>query len=487
MNNVMANNSLLNKLVFVGALLIIATRLFSDFWNDEIYSIINFVCVPLKKTVTDYHVPNNHVFSNLAQSIYLKCLGVHDYSTVLKHPILLRLLALAQCGILFYVCMAIGKLQQKPLFGALLILILITTPAYYYLALEQRAYGLSITIMSIVALQILKFLKHHKPRQLLFILLSTALLLYAIPSNLIFLIALCISLFLLVNFYVYFKHNLRYAAALLKVLVALVAGIGLSALLYLPILQHVLNNPYVNKDDGVTQQHTGEIINFIWQGTVLHHIIVLVFGAVASLLITKKISKFTVYTLLLTAITFATCYCLMLYLQLPAPQRIFSFVIIVVAFFIASLLSDALQSVKQTKLAFVCIAFLCIANLYNSVQKTKAHIYTKLKQNERPQDFGVNYYQHFYEPTKAMQLIKQKLANKKVYLFGAEPHDAPHFLDAHNITYTTINNEQDLLDIQDSFVLLTSYPSKFLGKWGFELESEELGYFTVFMGGATVR
>ena len=37
----------------------------NEMWNDEIYTLLHFVLVPLQTTLFDYHVPNNHIFFSL--------------------------------------------------------------------------------------------------------------------------------------------------------------------------------------------------------------------------------------------------------------------------------------------------------------------------------------------------------------------------------------------------------------------------------------
>lgn len=64
-------------------LLVHAQHLCADFWSDEIYSVKEFILVPITKTLTDYHVPNNHVFANLIDNIYLKVIQVHSLDQLL--------------------------------------------------------------------------------------------------------------------------------------------------------------------------------------------------------------------------------------------------------------------------------------------------------------------------------------------------------------------------------------------------------------------
>ncbi|HFB99307.1 MAG TPA: hypothetical protein ENJ53_00745, partial [Phaeodactylibacter sp.] len=76
---------------------------FLDFWNDEIYTLKHFVFVPLSTTLSDYHVPNNHIFFNFLNNIYLKVCGVDNLYDLMDNPPLIRILPfLYSVGTLFY-------------------------------------------------------------------------------------------------------------------------------------------------------------------------------------------------------------------------------------------------------------------------------------------------------------------------------------------------------------------------------------------------
>ena len=57
-----------------------------DFYYDELYTLIHYVFVPLKKTVAEYHDANNHYLSNIFNNIYLQVLGVKDVYSLMDYP-----------------------------------------------------------------------------------------------------------------------------------------------------------------------------------------------------------------------------------------------------------------------------------------------------------------------------------------------------------------------------------------------------------------
>src|ERR1700721_1269573 len=63
----------------------------NDLWNDEIYTLIKFTLVPFKTTITDYHVPNNHIFYNVFNHFWLKLTGISNLRLAMEHVWVLRL------------------------------------------------------------------------------------------------------------------------------------------------------------------------------------------------------------------------------------------------------------------------------------------------------------------------------------------------------------------------------------------------------------
>ena len=78
-------------LLFIGFTGILFTRINEDFWNDEIYTLYHFTFTSLANTVTDYHVPNNHVLFNFINNLYLRIIQLDSLSLLLEHPWKLRL------------------------------------------------------------------------------------------------------------------------------------------------------------------------------------------------------------------------------------------------------------------------------------------------------------------------------------------------------------------------------------------------------------
>src|ERR1039458_3746805 len=114
-----------------------------DFWNDEVYTLKNFVFVPFHKIITDYHVPNNHVFFSIITKFYLKIIGINSLYDLMDRPWSLRLLML----LISYFTILLTYLLSRNIYGKdiafLCIVILITTIPYFNFCLQIRGYMLS--------------------------------------------------------------------------------------------------------------------------------------------------------------------------------------------------------------------------------------------------------------------------------------------------------------------------------------------------------
>lgn len=79
-----------------------------DLWYDEIFSLNFFVFVPIEKIVTEYPVPNNHVFANLLNHFYVHSFGLEDVD-LLENPWKIRILFVIYTVITIIYVYLIGK------------------------------------------------------------------------------------------------------------------------------------------------------------------------------------------------------------------------------------------------------------------------------------------------------------------------------------------------------------------------------------------
>lgn len=216
-----------------------------DFWRDELYSLDNFVFVPITTVVTDYHAPNNHILSNLINHIYLRSLGIDDVD-LLRDPWKIRILMLFYSLITLIYVYRIGKDFFSPLAGILSVIILGSTLPFLNFAVQVRGYSLSIMLTSMMFYYMARYYQKENKKDALLIVMTVCLAIYAIPSN-IYVFASVAIFWLIISFLAILnqrhldnrtKHNAGLAILVL-------AGSAVSAILYLPILLSVADNEYV--------------------------------------------------------------------------------------------------------------------------------------------------------------------------------------------------------------------------------------------------
>jgi hypothetical protein len=200
-------------------------------------------------------VPNNHVFTNALSGIYLKLIDAKELLTVLQTPALLRAFYLAfGLGTL-----VIGALTAYRFLGRVAALIMVvlfgTTIAYLNFVVQVRGYSPSIFFAAGLLLVILTYLEQGNRASALACLALSAMLLYSIPSNLYFLLALFVYFFVWGIYEWFTKRGDRRTALAaqdfqglnrpLTLSLALALGCALAVLAYLPILDKILENRYV--------------------------------------------------------------------------------------------------------------------------------------------------------------------------------------------------------------------------------------------------
>src|SRR5262249_43339899 len=123
-------------------LIICALKLNLDLWHDEVYTIDSFVSRGVGYIVTDYHLPNNHVFYSLV--IYpFYCLS--DSNFVLRLPSLL-----CAAGCLWFIFLTARSLAGIAA-GLLSVFVLGMTQMFLVHVMQIRGYGLSMFLCAWLA------------------------------------------------------------------------------------------------------------------------------------------------------------------------------------------------------------------------------------------------------------------------------------------------------------------------------------------------
>lgn len=196
-----------------------------DPWNDELYTLQHFVLVPFSRTVTDYHVPNNHVLFSLLLNMWRHLAGFHDLEQALDAIVFLRFLPLIFGGATVLVVFRIaGRLGGLPS-GALAAVLLMTSVPFYNFGCQLRGYGLSMFLTASLLHEVLRPV--HRPW---LIALVSAALLYTLPSNAYLLVPIAVYTGLT-------PLDSRHSRT--TVPVAILCGLGLGLVAYIPIIPQI--------------------------------------------------------------------------------------------------------------------------------------------------------------------------------------------------------------------------------------------------------
>ena len=466
------DGKLLKRLInfgYFGIFLIFASVLFinirKELWNDEIYSLVNFVFVPIKTTLADYHAANNHIFYNLINSLFLKIAGINSLDPLLENPFIIRILPL----IFSIICCLFVYKAAKINFGqdvALLSLVLLfSTLAFSNHALQARGYSLSMMICSII------FYYHtaypFKPdfRKLIILLIGTSLLIYTGLSNLWFVLAaLCISVL-----QKQWKLSLAYFS-----------GIILSIIFYIPVIPAILGNKILNSRDQYPLEIFWFYIPKIFYYFLSHRYLIVIFIGISIYTGFKKHRKQLILVLIFFLLPFIFSF---LRMQTP-PDRIYLFLLPFFAIFSAYAVQNVIELSGRFKLRFLLIflIYLNFSNLF-AIGETNYRLTKNLKTGIRKQNLMYNYYLCKYNPGEVAAYCRDI---QPVILFNTEPHDIVYYLEANKIKPYMTDDLDSLKQTNQNLYLITVFPYTAKDSLknilpGFYLVEEELdpGYYGV--------
>lgn len=219
---------------------------FVDFWYDEVMSLEEFILVPFKKTVTDYSVPNNHIFFSLLMNGWLKLWGIHTFAEAVQSIWIVRLLpALFSAGTLYMVA-ATANRATKQQWGILAAVVMMCMLPFYNYVTQVRGYGLSMLLITLTANRLITYYQTRKVVQGVWASLCTALFIYTIPSNLYPVIAF-LTVAGVMGLWTIAKQGIKQGINSVHIKAALFVGSGVivAIVLYLPVFKQVISNDYV--------------------------------------------------------------------------------------------------------------------------------------------------------------------------------------------------------------------------------------------------
>ncbi|MEP7257428.1 MAG: hypothetical protein ABI687_03550 [Flavitalea sp.] len=206
----------------------------NDLWQDELYTLDNFVLVPVTRTLTDYHTTNNHIVFNFVANIYLKIIQTDNLGDLLDNPLLIRILpylfTLISVPAFYYG----ARKMQGPLFAVIALSIYVSSLQLYTFGSQVRGYSLELLLCIIMTNLLLSYHRHPSLKYLAYITVAGSLLLINLPSTIYFFISLLALVFLsAVYSSKIIKWNLLVRSADFKLFIALSGAFLLFAIFFI--------------------------------------------------------------------------------------------------------------------------------------------------------------------------------------------------------------------------------------------------------------
>lgn len=444
-------------------------RLFLDFWNDELYTLKNFVFTQVSITLTDYHAPNNHVFLNLLNNIYLKIIGVDSLYELMENPFLMRALPLLYFLILLFFIYKLSLEFFNKRTAQLSLLLLFTSIPYYHFAFQIRGYGLSALFLVLIVYYGLRFLKSGKKTLLFLIAILTAFTFYTVLSNLYPLIGLLCFLYakilwenkekssnLLNTFYQLPKNALFQLALSIKI------GLLIGLFFYLPIFEEVFFNSVVQTKTNHPFLRLGYNSVYLLQGLISGRWIIAILAIIGYM---KNFNNHRNWGCFFGLIFFMTFIPILLsFLRWDrSPIRVFVVMIPLLTILFGIGLDLFWELIRERlveyKFYFLGLSIIALVNFQMEKSKIMHQIELDIQNNGRSQDLYYQYYSYHYQPLTDIKYFYENIYDRKypVFIKGCEPHGIKHYLEKYNIKYYFFE-DFDSIKIEEKAFIITNHP-----------------------------
>jgi len=441
-------------------------RINLDFWNDELYTLEHFVLVPLSTTLGDYHVPNNHIFFNLLNNLYLKLIGLHEIRDLLPSPWKLRILPFAYALALFYVVYFQIKRSFSSFTGMAVLLLIAGTIPYFNFVTQIRGYGLSALLLVAAFLYSLRYFKEAKRSHLFIVGLASALCIYSVLSNSYSIF--CLHAFLLLYYGLSGLRNKdpkyieRFKAFGLMSIVSAILCIGL----YLPVLEDIVSSKYLQISTPFLLWQIEYYLPHLWEGWISGRVWLFVMIPISIIILfIKSSSKLKPQTLAQnrthtrTSLTLTLALTLILSAPLisyirgdQAPLRTFIPLFPFFGIGLGILIGNSFERMPKFSyklLSIIVLAGFSIYSFYMEYQAIHRAQALKFANEVSRQDLYHQFYNASYFPLKATEEFAQRvnLNGQKLLILGCQEHGIRHYLDLYQIPY--IEEERALEGIDE--------------------------------------
>jgi len=421
-----------------------------DFWFDETYTLVHFVFKDLKTIVQDYHVPNNHILHNLLNHLYLRAIGIVDVAELMDRPYRIRLLMFAYSLITIIYAYRTGKRFFNEGIAVITVAVLVTTIPFYNFTVQVRGYGMSIMLLTILLFYLLQYEADGRIRNALLVALLGALAIYAIPSNIYFLMSIAVVYAIsAIRSELGFKREPsgtgkqpgRPADGKLQIqpdtkknlsVIAMIAGsAGAAVVLYTPVFGEVIDNPWV-RSDGLFNIHIlREVLpqTYIWFISKRYLILLVIAVGLAGFL--NRRSKGETFGYERHYVIFAALLVLPFvfsFIRGGNPfYRVFITLTPVFALFVALSFFYCMRFLKATKTvawaaAVIAAVIYCQITFIYAISEKNRHLLADIEDGRISHNIYYNYFQGPYKPLqRTVQLTHfLQLENGPVFTYHVE-------------------------------------------------------------------
>ncbi len=441
----------------------------NDLWNDEIYTLEKFTLVHLRTTLTDYHVPNNHILFNILDHFYLKLAGIKTLRQAMENVWVLRLPLLLLSVITLVLQYKTGKLAGGEIAGLLSAAILACTIPFQNFCEQVRGYPFSIFFDLLLVYNALMYSIYHRRNNLVGIIVCSAATVYTIPSNLYCVLALIA--FFGIEWLLKTIREKRFETDNFYPALAAAGGIAIALVFYSPVLNQVFTNEYVRgattaaaptapvKSVNMLLVFYDEIISgqvTLYISFIVCSVLYFILPLSAGQTHTGKIWKLILWQLITPIVM------IVLQGQHP-PDRVFAYLSPFVALLIGVTLAYVIGSLTGGKLKWVATVLVLVYLLAACQQERKTVndiMNGYLITEERSQDLRTNYYQHNFHPLQVAQYLEKRGGKNEipVIIKWSEPHDMPEYLDAFGVPTQPADSLDHLLGSRKKVYWITLFP-----------------------------
>ena len=451
-------------LVIVGYFLyLMVPCLNRDLWNDETYTLRHFTIGPLWQTLTDYRVPNNHIFFNIVDHFYLRLIGVRQMSILVEHPWILRVpmlfIALATLVLIYQT----AKLSAGRLAGILAVAILVTCIPFQNFCLQIRGYGFTMFFGLLLLYSSLRYLNHKRKLDLVLMVVCSFILVYTIPSNIYCIIGI-LGFWGFEWLYDGIRERTFTRTYWVPVLMVMI-GVGVAILCYLPIYKEVVSNRFVTPLSPPFQLRNIIDATFFYRDMVEgRKLLFVLFGLSAFLYFIPVMPGFRNIsrTWRLVCWQFVGSIAAVVATGQHPPCRVFIYLSVFLALLMAVTLAYAIRLLLPGLYRPVAITIL-VVYLICACERDRAAISDIMDQNIAngvlTQTLRTDFYLHDYDPlTITHYLIEQNKHTPPPVILRPEDIDMEHYLRVFQVPFHSRDSIDQFLSQGHTLYLMTYNP-----------------------------